>query len=104
MKKETIIKLVDEKDRFIAKGYYGRQNKGYGWILSQKENAQFDQRFFESKLKMAIQRREAYYNSSDTTAFRVFNGEGDGIGGITIENFDGYYLINWYSKGIYQFS
>ncbi|MDH5161825.1 class I SAM-dependent rRNA methyltransferase [Heyndrickxia oleronia] len=99
----TIIKLVDEKNRFIAKGYYGRQNKGYGWILSQKENAQFDQRFFESKLKMAIQRREEYYNSSDTTAFRVFNGEGDGIGGITIENFDGYYLINWYSKGIYQF-
>lgn len=50
----TIIKLVDDKNRFIAKGYYGRQNKGYGWILSQKENAQFDQRFFENKLKMVI--------------------------------------------------
>jgi 23S rRNA (cytosine1962-C5)-methyltransferase len=31
------------------------------------------------------------------------NGEGDGLRGLTIEYFDGYYLINWYSKGIYHF-
>lgn len=43
------------------------------------------------------------YHSKDTTAFRVFNGEGDGIGGITIDYFDEYYLITWYSKGVYVF-
>ena len=44
-----------------------------------------------------------YYHSTDTTAFRVFNGEGDGIGGLIIDYFDGYYLISWYSEGIYSF-
>ncbi|MGE8205905.1 class I SAM-dependent rRNA methyltransferase [Heyndrickxia sp. NPDC080065] len=99
----AIVRLVDEQNRFIAKGYYGKQNKGYGWILSQKENDQFNQHFFDRKIQQAFKQREHYYNDPDTNAFRVFNGEGDGIGGLTIEYFNGYYLIQWYSKGIYQF-
>ncbi|GIN87655.1 methyltransferase [Heyndrickxia sporothermodurans] len=99
----TIVKLVSERNQFIAKGYYGKQNKGYGWILSQKENEPIDQSFFERKIKKALQLRKKFFDSTETTAFRVFNGEGDGIGGLTIEYFAGYYLINWYSKGIYHF-
>ncbi len=99
----TIINLVDERNGFIGKGYYGKQNKGLGWILSLKEHEKLDPKFFEDKIKQAIENRQQYYNSSDTTAFRVFNGEGDGIGGLTIDFFDGFYLISWYSEGIYQF-
>jgi 23S rRNA (cytosine1962-C5)-methyltransferase len=99
----SIVKLVDEKNRFIARGYYGKQNKGYGWILSRKENIKIDVNFFQNKLMAALNKRAALYNDTETNAFRIFNGEGDGIGGLTIDNFDGYYLINWYSKGIYKF-
>lgn len=103
MKEGTIIHLIDEKNRFIAKGYFGKQNKGYGWVLSRNENEQIDQRFFVNKLRDAINYRDSFFNSTDTNAFRVVNGEGDGLGGLTIEYFDGSYLINWYSKGIYHF-
>ncbi|MEH6956025.1 class I SAM-dependent rRNA methyltransferase [Neobacillus drentensis] len=99
----SIVKLVDERNQFIAKGYFGKQNKGIGWVLSSKENVSFDQEFFEKSLKEAIEQRKSYYQSSETTAFRVFNGEGDGIGGLTIDYFAGYYLLTWYSKGIYHF-
>jgi len=98
-----VLKLVDEQNQFIAKGYYGKQNKGLGWVLSNNEKEQFDRHFFEKTLKAAFARREHFYKSTDTTAFRVFNGEGDGIGGLTIDYFDGYYVITWYSIGIYQF-
>jgi 23S rRNA (cytosine1962-C5)-methyltransferase len=99
----SMIKLVDEQHRFIAKGYYGKQNKGLGWVLSKNEREVFDQEFFSKRLKTAFGHRASFYNNSDTTAFRVFNGEGDGVGGLTIDYFDGYYLITWYSKGIYHF-
>ncbi|MEE6452340.1 class I SAM-dependent rRNA methyltransferase [Gottfriedia acidiceleris] len=99
----TIINLVDERNGFIGKGYYGKQNKGLGWVLSLKEHEKIGPKFFEDKIKQAIEDRQQFYNSSDTTAFRVFNGEGDGIGGLTIDYFDGFYLISWYSEGIYQF-
>ena len=95
--------LIDENNKFLAKGYYGKQNKGIGWVLSRDPNEKIDQPFFEKKLRAAVQNRSSFYNDNDTTAFRVFNGEGDGIGGITIDFFDGYYLINWYSEGIYHF-
>lgn len=102
-KEGSIIKLVDEKNQFIGKGYYGRQNKGVGWILTYKEAETIDKEFFKGKIDAAIKKREDFYKSEETTAFRVFNGEGDGVGGLTIEYFNGYYVINWYSEGIYEF-
>lgn len=99
----TIINLVDERNGFISKGYYGKQNKGLGWVLTLDKNEEIDARFFEDRMNQAIKFRNQFYKNADTTVFRVFNGEGDGIGGLTIDYFDGYYLISWYSEGIYQF-
>ncbi|MBG9502618.1 50S rRNA methyltransferase [Bacillus thuringiensis] len=99
----TIIKVVDEKSQFVGKGYYGKQNKGYGWILTRNGSEQINQSFFESKIKSALHKRKQFYKSSDTTAFRVVNGEGDGLGGLIIDYYDGYYVVSWYSEGIYTF-
>jgi 23S rRNA (cytosine1962-C5)-methyltransferase len=98
----SILKLVDDKNKYIARGYFGRQNKGYGWVLTRKKD-EIDQMFFQNKIITALNKRAPFYFDEETTAYRVFNGEGDGIGGFTIDNYDGYYLINWYSKGIYRF-
>jgi 23S rRNA (cytosine1962-C5)-methyltransferase len=98
----SIVKLVDDKNKFIGRGYFGRQNKGYGWLLTRKDEA-IDQKYFQNKIITALNKRAPFYFDEETSAYRVFNGEGDGIGGFTIDNYDGYYLINWYSKGIYRF-
>ena len=98
----SIVRLVDRDWRFVAKGYYGVQNKGIGWVLTRKENEEIDFDFFESKIAAALDRRAPYFGDTETTAFRVFNGEGDGIGGLTIDYFDGYYMVSWYSAGIYS--
>ncbi|MGD6993350.1 class I SAM-dependent rRNA methyltransferase [Sutcliffiella horikoshii] len=100
----TLVKLVDEQNNFLGKGYYGNQNKGYGWIVSKDPNEEMDIPFFKRALQKAVNKRSDLMKAEDTTAFRLFNGEGDGIGGFTIEYFDGYLVINWYSKGIYSFS
>ncbi|MFD1850923.1 class I SAM-dependent rRNA methyltransferase [Oceanobacillus bengalensis] len=99
----TLVHLVDESNQFIAKGYYGKQNKGLGWVLSYNQGEKIDKIFFKNKISNAIGKRKAFYQNQDTNAFRIFNGEGDGIGGLSIDYFDGYYLIQWYSEGIYSF-
>ena len=98
-----IVTLVDKKKRFLGKGYYGVQNKGIGWVLSNSPKSSFDYKFFYDKLRNAFSKRLKLYHSRDTNAFRVFNGEGDGIGGVTIDYFNEYYLITWYSRGMYVF-
>ena len=39
----TIINLTDSKGRFVAKAYYGNQNKGVGWVLTRDETENIDQ-------------------------------------------------------------
>ncbi|MGL4362959.1 MAG: class I SAM-dependent rRNA methyltransferase [Cellulosilyticaceae bacterium] len=99
----VLVNLYDTNNKFIAKGYYGKQNKGYGWVLSYKEDEIIDEHFFENKIRTALEFRKALYENQSTTAFRVFNGEGDGIGGLTIDYYNGYYVISWYNEGIYTF-
>ena len=99
----TLIQLVDENRHFIGRGYYGKQNKGIGWILTHDENERINQAFFERKLEAAFAKRKQLFRSKDTNTFRIFNAEGDGVGGLTIDYYNGYYLITWYSEGIYSF-
>ena len=99
----VILNFLDSKGMFVAKGYHGIQNKGFGWILSLNKNEQIDKNYFAKKIKIALTCRDDFFSSKHTTAFRVFNGEGDGVGGLTIDYFDGYYMLTWYSKGIYEF-
>jgi len=102
----VVVDLLTSNNKFIAKGYYGRQNKGYGWILSYDKASIFDTHFFEKKITNAIKYRKDFFEAAKnntTTTFRVLNGEGDGLGGVTIDYFSGYYMITWYSLGIYTF-
>ena len=99
----SIIQLIDKQGNYIATGYYGEQNKGLGWVLTRKQSEEIDVAFFANKIRAAAEKRHAFYESKNTTAFRIFNGEGDGIGGLTIDFFNGFYMVSWYSEGIYSF-
>jgi len=98
----TIINLFDNKKKFIAKAYHGIQNKGYGWVLSLEEDEKIDSEYFTKKIRDALSFRKSFFDDKATTAFRIFNGEGDGVGGLSIDYFDGYYMLTWYSVGIYE--
>ena len=99
----SVLNLFDTKGKFLLKAYHGMQNKGYGWVLSNKKDEKIDTAFFRKKLQSALEYRKDFFADASTTAFRVFNGEGDGLGGLTIDYFDGYFLLTWYSLGIYEF-
>lgn len=67
-------------------------------IVDQK----MDYDFYLQKFKEALKYRENFYTNRDTNTFRFFNAKGDGVDGITIDYFDGFYLVTWYSVGVYE--
>src|SRR5690554_3808992 len=57
----SMIKLVDGKGQWIGRGYYGKQNKGIGWVLSQSADEKINDLFFKKKIKQAIAKREKFF-------------------------------------------
>lgn len=102
-KEGDILTLTNDKGNYLATGYYGIQNKGLGWVLSYNPKEKIDLSFFKRKIYNAFEKRMGLYQNPKTNAFRVFNAEGDGIGGLTIDFYKGFYLISYYSQGIYTF-
>lgn len=96
------IEFVDNKNKYVATGYLGKQNKGFGWIVDQTQRP-IDQAFLKEKFQQAIDQRQAFFADETTTAFRLFNGEGDGFGGVTVDYYADYLVISWYNQTIYHF-
>ncbi|MGM0339444.1 class I SAM-dependent rRNA methyltransferase [Candidatus Enterococcus murrayae] len=96
------VEFVDNKNKYVATGYLGKQNKGFGWVIDQTQRP-IDQAFFMEKLQYAFDQRQAFFADETTTAFRIFNGEGDGFGGVTVDYYADYLVISWYNETIYHF-
>ena len=98
-----IVNLVSDKGEFCGRMLIGRQNKGLGWIFTEEKSVNWNVDFVFERIENAISKREKMFDHQLTNAYRLFNGEGDGIGGVTIDYYDGFLQFNWYSKGIYAF-
>lgn len=99
----TQMDLFTSDHTFVAKALFSRQNKGIGWVFTRDEAEQFDEEWIESSIRAALLLRQDLFNEINTTAFRLINGEGDGLAGLTVDWYDQYVQFNWYSKGIYSF-
>ena len=95
------VELFSQSKEFLGKAYLSRQNKGIGWFVT-NQNISFKQTFFESLFEKAKQKRSSYYQDELTTAFRLFNQEGDGFGGMTLDLYGDYVVFSWYNSYIYR--
>lgn len=94
------VKFVDSKGQFIATGYLGEQNKGIGWLVNWQGNV--DDLFLERLFLKAKNLRTVYENDESTSAYRLFNGEGDGLGGLIVDRYDDFAVFSWYNETLYQ--
>ena len=95
------VELYNQGKQFLGKAYLSSQNKGIGWFVT-GQNISFDQSFFETLFKKAKDKRESYYQDDLTTAFRLFNQEGDGFGGLTLDLYGDYLVFSWYNSYVFQ--
>lgn len=94
------VTFTDTQGNLVAKGYLGKQNKGIGWILT-RENRELDVSFFAERFAAAKNRRNHYYRNEQTTAFRLVNGEGDGLGGLIVDLYEDFAVFSWYNETLY---
>lgn len=95
------VEFCDQAGNYLATGYLGEQNKGIGWLINW-DRQPINQAFFATCFQVAKEKRRPYYSNEQTTAFRIFNGEGDGVGGVTIELYGEYAVFSWYNATLYH--
>ncbi|HEW3293540.1 class I SAM-dependent rRNA methyltransferase [Streptococcus pneumoniae] len=95
------VEVQGQEGNFLGTAYLSQQNKGLGWFIS-KDKVAFNQAFFETLFRKAKEKRNAYYQDDLTTAFRLFNQEGDGFGGLTVDLYGDYAVFSWYNSYVYQ--
>ena len=99
--KDKEVEVHSQDGNFLGTAYLSQQNKGLGWFVSTDKVA-FNQAFFETLFRQAKEKRSAYYQDELTTAFRLFNQEGDGFGGLTVDLYGDYAVFSWYNSYVYQ--
>lgn len=99
--KDQEVEVQGQEGTFLGTAYLSQQNKGLGWFIS-KDKITFNQAFFEMLFRQAKEKRSVYYQDDLTTAFRLFNQEGDGFGGLTVDLYGDYAVFSWYNSYVYQ--
>lgn len=99
--KDQEVEVQGQEGTFLGTAYLSQQNKGLGWFVS-KDKVAFNQAFFEMLFRQAKEKRSAYYQDDLTTAFRLFNQEGDDFGGLTVDLYGDYAVFSWYNSYVYQ--
>ena len=99
--KDQEVEVQSQEGTFLGTAYLSQQNKGLGWFVS-TDKVSFNQAFFETLFRQAKEKRSAYYQDDLTTAFRLFNQEGDGFGGLTVDLYGDYAVFSWYNSYVYQ--
>ena len=99
--KDQEVEVHSQDGNFLGAAYLSQQNKGLGWFVS-TDKVIFNQAFFETLFGQAKEQRKAYYQDDLTTAFRLFNQEGDGFGGLTVDLYGDYAVFSWYNSYVYQ--
>lgn len=99
--KDQEAEVQSQEGTFLGTAYLSQQNKGLGWFVS-TDKVIFNQAFFETLFRQAKEKRRAYYQDDLTTAFRLFNQEGDGFGGLTVDLYGDYAVFSWYNSYVYQ--
>jgi len=86
-------KLIDKKNQFLAWGIYD-SNSQLAFRVIDLDHKIFEQNIIHSKFLNAIEIRQILFGKSlSTNAYRLFNGEGDGLPGLICDIYGDYGVL-----------
>lgn len=96
-----VVQLYSDADIFLGTAYLSKQNKGVGWLISPKK-VSLNVTYFIKLFQWSKDKRKNFAHSKLTTAYRLFNQDGDSFGGVTIDCYGDFVLFSWYNSFVYQ--
>jgi 23S rRNA (cytosine1962-C5)-methyltransferase len=93
-----VVELTDGEGRFVATALLDPADRIVARVLG-RQRLDLDRAWLRLRLQAAIRLRETHARLGDTTAFRLVNGEGDGLAGLTVDRYGDFLLVQLFSAG-----
>jgi len=92
-----LVALNDGAGKFLATALYSPGERIVARILT-RERMQLSKEWFRRRLQQASELRMKHLDLTGTTAFRLVNGEGDGLPGLTVDRYGDYLMVQCYTE------
>ncbi|RME54525.1 MAG: class I SAM-dependent rRNA methyltransferase [Deltaproteobacteria bacterium] len=96
----SIVDLVGPDRSFVARALVDPGNEVVARVLTRDPRETIDPPFFERRALRACTLRQACIDGETTNAFRILNGENDGIPGLHIDRLGDYGVAQIYTQAI----
>lgn len=87
----------DERGRFQGRAFYSSTSQIALRLLTAREDEPVDSEFFRRRIQAAARRRQI--SDPGTSAYRLVNGEGDGLPSIIVDRFNDVLVLQTLSQG-----
>lgn len=93
-----LVELTDASERFLATALLDPRDRIVARVLS-RQRMRLDLAWLKKRLQAAVALRRDHANLSDSNAYRLVNGEGDGLPGLTVDCYADYLMVQIYCAG-----
>lgn len=87
-----LVRIVDHKDRFLARGYWNSQSQIQARIMSWRDEA-IDAGWWRQMLSRALSLRDKRLVDAEDAAIRLVNAENDFMPGLIIDRYADWYVL-----------
>jgi 23S rRNA (cytosine1962-C5)-methyltransferase len=94
-----LVALTDGSGRFLATALLDPKDRVVARLLSRERMQQLDRGWLKKRLQRAIALRRDHVDLTDTNAYRLVNGEGDALPGLTVDCYADYLMVQIYCTG-----
>ena len=96
-KSGDVIDLADQQGNFLATALLDPDDRIIARVLSRTQ-VRPDRSWLTKQLQIAINLRRQHASLNNSNAYRIVNGEGDLLPGLTVDNYDNYLMLQIYSE------
>lgn len=92
-----LLELVDQEGRFLATALADPGERVVARIIARKKTT-LDAAFLKQRLQAAAKLRRLFIDLSATDAYRLVNGEGDFLPGLTVDRYGDFLMVQLYGS------
>jgi len=96
----SLVSVFGAGGHFLGHGYYNSRSAIRVRILSREPERAIDEGFWRHRVRQAVELRRGWFDEARCNAYRLVNGEGDGLPGLIADRFAGCLVVQFHTLGM----